>query len=430
MKVTHSNSISSFGGLNIIHHELEKLNIGGQLNSSLPVLALQSRYDWKDMFYSLLSVYYSGGQCIEDVRTVLTDRFGHSPFFNICSPDTLLRRMKELASEDRFCQTRRGGITHQYNYNEVLLDANIRLLKHIGAFSKDEIVLDYDNTMTFTEKADSRMTYKRQYGYQPGVCFLNEQQVLYIENRNGNSDAKSFQLETLKRLFDRMGHHGVGRVDRFRADGASHQHEVVEFLSASVKHFYIGARNSYVERFLGQITDWKQTTDGNSETVWMADTIITPFEQHYQAGQKVPAYRLLVKRKLRADAQTDLFTHDAYEYRCVMTNDRQSSTEQALAFYYHRGSVERQFDVLKNDTGWNNLPFSLLSQNTVFLYFTAMVKNLYVTMVKKLSDRYCHISPTLRVKRLIYLLVSIPGKWVRRSGQWQLRLYGPLPLRQ
>jgi len=45
------------------------------------------------------------------------------------------------------------------------------------------------------------MTYKRNPGYQPGVCTVNEKYVLYIEGRNGNSDAKSFQHDTLDCLF-------------------------------------------------------------------------------------------------------------------------------------------------------------------------------------------------------------------------------------
>jgi len=42
-----------------------------------------------------------------------------------------------------------------------------------------------------------------------------------------------------------------------------------------------------------------------------------------------------------------------------------------------RGKTEREFDALKNNFGWNGLAFSKLAQNTVFLTFTAICKNLY-----------------------------------------------------
>lgn len=430
VKVTHFSPVSSFGGLNIIHRELENLGVGNHLNDSLPVMPSQSKYDWKDLFYSLLSIYYSGGDCIEDLSTVLGNRFGYSPLFKLCSPDTLLKRMKELSVEDFICRTSRGSVEHQYNYNERILDANIKMLKHIKAFNGNENVLDYDNTIIFTEKADSKMTYKRDYGYQPGVCFLNEKQVLFIENRNGNSDAKSFQVDTLRRMFDRLQHHGINRIDMFRADAASHQYEVIQLLSQKVKYFYIGARNSYVEKYFSKITNWKATVDSQNEPIWVGDITITPFEKHYLSGQNVPSYRLLVKKKLRPDAQGNLFTGDACDYKSVITNDLDSSIENGLAFYYRRGVAERQFDVLKNDMGWNNLPFSVLAQNTVFLYLTAMVKNLYDKILEVISSRYKLIKPNLRMKRLVFLLISIPGKWIKKSRQWYLRLYGSLPLRE
>lgn len=57
------------------------------------------------------------------------------------------------------------------------------------------------------------MSYKKQYGYQPGVCTINEAHILYIENRNGNSDAKSFQIDTLKRFFDLLDAKKVKKIN-------------------------------------------------------------------------------------------------------------------------------------------------------------------------------------------------------------------------
>ena len=330
MNILFSQGISSFGGLNFVHEELEKLGVQMILEANLPKLPPQSQYSWKDIFYTLLSIYFSGGCCIEDAKTVLSQRFGESPLFKLCSPDTILRRLKELEVQDSFCKTKRGTVEHQYNHNGRLAEMNIKLLKKCGEFDKEEVVLDYDNTIAFNEKADSKMTYKRDYGYQPGVCFLNESKVLYLENRNGNSDAKSFQAATLARMFACLGKHGVHKVDKFRADSASYQFDVIRLLEGKASHFYIGA-------------------------------------------------------------------------------------------------VERQFDVLKNDFGWSKLPFSILSQNTVFLYFTAIIKNLYTLVLMNLSSRHKALRPNLRMKRFIFLFISIPARWVKRSRQWYLRLYGSLP---
>jgi hypothetical protein len=352
---------------------------------------------------------------------------GPNPFFSLCSPDTVLRRLKSLAVEDRVCQTPRGLVEHQYNYNEKLANVNIRLLKLLGQFDKQELVIDYDNTILFTEKMDSKMTYKRDYGYQPGVCFLNHKYALYMENRNGNSDAKSFQVDTLYRMFQHLEEQRVNKIDKFRADSASYQFEVIKLLEQHVQHFYIGLRNSYVEKYFSQITEWKETKDSLGDTIWIGEIMYTPFEKKNREG--LSPYRLLVKRKLRKDAQANLFTSDAYDYRAVITNDMECQAEQGLTFYYQRGDVERQFDILKNDFGWNYPPYSQLANNNVFLYITAMCRSLYAHVLDKLSNTYRNVNSRMRMKRFIFSFITLPAKWVLKARQWQLRIYGSIQLR-
>ncbi|MBK9042165.1 MAG: hypothetical protein IPN97_02890 [Saprospiraceae bacterium] len=78
------------------------------------------------------------------------------------------------------------------------------------------------------------------------VGILNEQNVLYIENRNGNSDAKAFQLDTLERMFQHLKDNNISRIDKFRAD--AYQYDVEKLVEKNVTSFYIG--HSYVENIL------------------------------------------------------------------------------------------------------------------------------------------------------------------------------------
>ncbi|MDO5970636.1 IS1380 family transposase, partial [Flavivirga aquimarina] len=91
------------------------------------------------------------------------------------------------------------------------------------------------------------------------------------------------------------------------------------------------------------------------------------------------------------------------------------------------GNAEKQFDILKNDFGWNHLPFSSLENNTVFLYFTALCRNLYTIVLGSLSNRFKSLEPTYRIKKFIFHFIAVPAKWVRHSGQWCLRLYSGVP---
>ena len=67
MKILKSSHISPFGGLNFVLEEFEKQNIGSLLQKFLPVLPNQSIYSWKDILYSFWSIYFCGGDCIEDL---------------------------------------------------------------------------------------------------------------------------------------------------------------------------------------------------------------------------------------------------------------------------------------------------------------------------------------------------------------------------
>lgn len=427
MKILQSGSINAFGGINFVYEDFNKLGLASLFNLNLPKLSSQSQYSWKDIVYSLYSIYFCGGDSIEDVDLILKDHIGRNPFCKIPSPDTILRRLKELAQESFTCKTKRGVVDHQVCVNDCLNKLNILLLKNLGAFEQSELTLDYDNTIIYNEKADSILTYKKDRGYQPGVCTLNMHQILYLENRNGNSDAKSFQDKTLSRMFDLLKRHEIPKADNFRADSASYQYDVIRLLDKKVKHFYIGAKNSYVEHYFGQVTNWVETQDRKGKKLWLGDIEYIPFKrQAKQIGQEPKSYRLVVKRKLRQDRQINMITQDAYSYTAVITNDFSKPVTEVVAFYNQRGTMEKQFDVVKNDFGWNHMPFSDLSSNTVFLYFMAMCKNIYHKIIQRFSLRFKGLLPNYRIKRFIFRFINIPTKWIYSSRQLKLRVYGKI----
>jgi hypothetical protein len=428
MKVLTSKKINAFGGLNFVHQELKCLNLDPLFTETLFDLPGQSTYQWSDIFRTFLSIYFCGGSSIEDAKTILLNHFGKNPFFKLCSPDTIQKRYKELKTKNQTCQTPRGNVTHVYNHNSLLYQLNLKLLKQLGLFNKETITLDYDNTIVFTEKKDSKMTYKRDYGYQPGVCILNEQYVLFVENRNGNSDAKSFQDQTLERMFQQLENYQDYTFLKFRADAASYQFSVLELLDNKEAKFYIGTRNSYVEQYFAKVEQWTEVQQGN-DRISIGQILYSPFQKKYKKGQVPKQYRLLIKRKPNKTGQINAITGDAYDYRAIVTNDFQTSLIEAITFYNRRGNAEKQFDILKNDFGWNYLPFSKLEENTVFMYFSSICRNLYNVIIRSLSKRFKNIRLTDRMKRLVFTIITIPARWVLKARQWQLRVYGKIQLR-
>lgn len=430
VKIIKSAPISAFGGANFVFEYLDKMDIGQLCNQTLPPMANQSKYSWKDIFYSLKSVYLCGGDCIEDLQDHLSPHFINNPYVKMSSPDTVLRRLAQLTEPARTCKTQRGIVTHPYCTNSKLEGLNIDILKKIGAFKSDTLTIDYDNTIVFNEKQDSRMTYKRDYGYQPGVCTINQEHILYIENRNGNSDAKSFQADTLKRVFDLLDSKKIKKIHNFRADAASYQYDVISLLQNKVDNFYIGCRNSYIEKYFSKVPNWEQIQDqdGSHE---VGSIEIVPFKKQAESNkQEARTYRLVVKRKPKKDGQVDIFTQDAYEYRAILTNDFNQDTKTVAAFYNQRGNMERQFDILKNDFGWNNMPFSTFDKNLVFLYFTAIFRNLYNKVIQYFSQRnYRFLKPYYRIKKFIFRFIVLPSKWIQQGRQLKLRIYSSIDYR-
>src|SRR5690606_11984362 len=359
----------------------------------------------------------------EDLQTHLKSHFVNNPFVKLTSPDTVLRRLSQLAEETKTCSTKRGVVTHQYCTNATLENFNVEVLKKLGVFSSQELTLDYDNTIIFNEKQDSKMTYKRDYGYQPGVCTLNEQFVLYIENRNGNSDAKSFQKDTLERVFTLLDSKQVKKIKHFRADAASYQYDVVTLLQEKVDYFYIGCRNSYIEKYFSQIDNWEVMEDKNG-LLEVEYIDITPFkDQARLRKRKAHTFRLVAKRRLRKDGQVNLLTQDAYQYRAILTNNFAQDIQALVRFYNQRGNMERQFDILKNDFGWDNMPFSTLNKNLVFLYFTAIYRNLYNKIIEYFSQKVKTLRSHYRIKKFIFRFIIQPAKWIKQSRQIKLKIY-------
>ena len=98
------------------------------------------------------------------------------------------------------------------------------------------------------------------------------------------------------------------------------------------------------------------------------------------AGQGL---RPVIQRQRRAGGSLDLWEGD-YTYRCILTNDYESSEKEIVEFYNKRGGKERYFDEMNNGFGWNRLPKSFLKEDTVFILITALIRNFYKTLIARM----------------------------------------------
>jgi hypothetical protein len=426
MKIHNSSAITPFGGIYFVIKEAIDLNINTLLSRSLPRLPQQCKYNWFDILMSYWSVFFCGGDCAEDLSINLKNGLNNNPYINIPSPDRVLERIKSLSDSTQICTANRGEKEHQFSLAEGLNRLNLRMLSLLPGFNKKNVVLDYDNTLIFTEKADARMTYKKANGYCPGVGMIGKH-VVYVENRNGNSSAHVMQHETIERMASLLREAGI-TIDVIRADSASYTYDIIKSMEKTAKRIFIKARMSEpLEKAIADIKEWKEVKLGD-EIIFRGSTTFTPFIRFARGNQDktgaLNEYRLVVTKEARKDGQINLFTGEAFNYSPIMTNDFDMTDDEVVFFYNARGAQEKEFDELKNDFGWNKMPFSKMEQNTVFLLFMAMCKNLYAHMIVRFSEKIKSLSPHFRIKKFIFRFICIPAKWTVSGRTRHLRLYG------
>ena len=90
-----------------------------------------------------LAIFLHGGACTEDIQEYLGGHLKKVRGLSVCSADTILGGIKELATPTEE-MTSSGGITHQFNIN---LGLNQLLLKALSKTNqlntKQEYTLDY-----------------------------------------------------------------------------------------------------------------------------------------------------------------------------------------------------------------------------------------------------------------------------------------------
>ncbi|MCK5471008.1 MAG: transposase, partial [Cyclobacteriaceae bacterium] len=344
MKVIKSSHISPFGGLNFVIDELDNIGINRLISNELPTLSAQCVYGWRDLLYNFWSMIFCGGDCIEDVGENFKKSIGDHPSLKVPSPDRILDRMKELSIPTELYDTPRGTKKHEFSHNDQLNRLNIKILKRTSTFDhkRKGHILDYDNTLIFTRKADAKMTYKKEFGYAPGVGIIGNH-VVYVENRNGNSDAQTLQQDTLQRMFDMLRSEGI-TVNRFRADGASYQLSTLDVISRNVNKFYARTRmGEGLYKAIERIDNWKPVKDGD-QVVYRGDIMFTPFEYIARRNKQehlLKKYRLVVTKVKRDDGQINLFSGEPYNYYGIITNDYELGNDQIVSFYNQRGAKEK-----------------------------------------------------------------------------------------
>ena len=168
-----SERLTPFGGLFSIMEQFDSTS-SSVIDSTLGLRCRSFGYQYSEIIRSLMSIYFCGGSCIEDVTTHLMNHLSLHPTLRTCSSDTILRAIKELTQEN-ISYTSDMGKTYDFNTADTL---NTLLLNCI--FASDHLKegemydVDFDHQFIEKEKYDAKPTYKKFLDYRPGVAVIGD----------------------------------------------------------------------------------------------------------------------------------------------------------------------------------------------------------------------------------------------------------------
>lgn len=401
-------SVNSFSGIWFCYKKIVSQRIPELIQRTFGDRPQQAKFSFSDSIISWLCCNLCGGTRLTDVIH-LKRHFKGMPDIKMPSHDMLGRIFKTFATDSIKIMSK-SNIEHTFNINMKLNRLMLDIALKVKAIKpKADNVLDYDNVVLKTEKKDSTWTYKGFNGYQPGYAFIGATPV-YIEGRSGHSPA-SFELAaTLARCFDLLREKGV-KIKTFRSDAAAYQKDVVELCESKGIEFFIRVNNSKLLR--QKVADHKEwdTVRLGKVDFDICEMTLTPF-----GGEK--SYRIIITRYVGKKGTN---------YRAIMTDNMDMTKEEVLAFYNMRGAIERNFDELGNSFNMKNLAFSYLHENTAYMLIGAICSILYKYILKKLSNKLDFLRPSIRLKRFIFLFISVSGEWDKIKGEDRLTLYTDKP---
>ena len=406
-----SEIMTPFGGIfPIMEHFTSQL--GDVIDGTLGRRCKSHGYQYSEIIRSLMCVYFCGGSCIEDVTSHLQPHLSLHPALRTCSSDTVLRAIKELTTEN-VAYTSEKGKSYNVNTAGLLNKLLVNSLISTKALSPNERYdVDFDHQFIETEKYDAVPTYKRFRGYRVAAAVIGDK-IALVENADGNTNVRFRQADTLRRFFTRIEEAGI-RVDRFRADCGSCSKDIVSEVERHSRRFYIRANKceSLYDDIL-TLRGWHKE-EINGIDFELNSILVEKWE-----GK---AYRLVIQRQRRVNGELDLWEGE-YTYRCILTNDHESSNREIVEFYNLRGGKERIFDEMNNGFGWKRLPKSFMAENTVFLALTALIYNFFKTIMTRIDVKGFGLKTTNRIKDFVFKYVTVPAKWTRTARRYVLNIY-------
>ena len=149
---------------------------------------------------------------------MLIEQFRQRPGTLLPGADTVGRGLKELAEENVVYKSETSDKSYSFNTAEKLNTLLLRMIRRMGLIKAGSHVdLDFDHRFIPAHKFDAKYSYKQDFGYFPGWASIGGI-IVGGENRDGNTNVKFHQEDTLRRIMDRVTSELGVVIERFHAD--------------------------------------------------------------------------------------------------------------------------------------------------------------------------------------------------------------------
>ncbi len=430
--------ITSFAGLPLVIETMRALKVPKLVERFLKVKRRDTgRYTEGDYIESFVSLFASGGECLDDFERLRADPGLSELGIKIPSPESARFFLYSFHDEDLLIARPEKGafIPPETERLNALFKVQEGIISRASEGDPPKVAtIDQDALVIESNKEEARPTYLGHDGYQPIINYWAEKDlILKDEFRDGNVPSSYDCYSSLKKSLEMLPDTII--EVRFRADSAAYSHELLDRLREGIEVKGRKVRVRYA--ISADMTDTLRTEIGKlPEDSWKplrkltdkgpvvgrkewAEVVFAPSKGSRKKG-KAPDRYLAIRV---SPAQGELFSDgNRYHYYAVVSNMWDWDGERLLWWHRERcGTVEKVHDILKNDLGGGVMPCGRFYANSAWWRLNCIAYNVLSIMKRKaLPQSWWKV----RMKALRFWLIGVAGRLIRRSRQIYLRFRG------
>ena len=236
-----SDKYTPYGGLIIINQLFKDKGISNLFNTHLGSRGPLAQYSYADILQSIIYSQLSNGSALEDIHELKKKHLQQS--FAVCSADTALNSIKELAIPNEAHLTEDGTsimhINHHPQLNNLLLAMAVKTKLLVPNIA---YCVDMDTTILANDKEDASYAYNKEKGYNPLVAAVGSFPI-YIEGRSGNTSPAYGLIDAIKKIHQNFKQNNL-TIGKIRIDSAGYQSAIIDYCNDNNIQFYIRTKAS------------------------------------------------------------------------------------------------------------------------------------------------------------------------------------------